>query len=266
MCIRDGNGIGIKVDSVLLDGEPYDELNEKLSGGLVRFAKREEQPNYKWKGPIFEGRNQITSDGDPDRFTLNPFVFKISDAEDNLLLSRWDPLDFNNPDKELWQINPNDTDFDDILERRLPVQRFAMSDELLDQVGIDPDDLSDHFVNRANWLKSKIAEAEANGQEALAEAYRSRYFAVEFFTQSTGPTVLENRLLSRVPLRQLYRHTLRGDNNMQPIPFIDNSAFGPLEVDMNKPWDLLYYFGAYDGDLMAGYCTGTLSLPVVLKS
>jgi hypothetical protein len=255
-------GIGIKITGATLDGEPLDELSSKLEGGLVRFAKREAQPNYKWKGPIFEGRNQITSDGDPDRFTVNPFVLTMSDADDNLLLSRFDPLDFNHPDRELWQINPNDPNFDEILERRLPVQRFAMSNELMAQVGIDPNDLSDHFTNRSNWLKSKILEAEANGKEALAESYRSRYFAVEFFTQSTGPTVLSNRLLSRIPLRQLYKHTLRGDKSMEPIPFVDKNFFAPFKIDEEKPWEMMYYLGAYDGDLMAGWCTGTLSLSV----
>lgn len=256
------NGIGIKVTGVTIDGEVDSNLTQKLQGGLVRFDKRKEQPNYKWKGPIFEGRNQITSDGDPDRFTLNPFVFTVSNANDDQVLSRFDPMDFNDPDKELWRINPNDPNFDEIVERRLPIQRFAMSNELMTQMGIDPDDLTDHFINRMTWLKSKIMEAEAQGKDALAEAYRSRYFAVNFFTQSTGPTVLNNRLLSRISLRQLYKHTLRGNQSMLPHPFVDQSFFEGYEVDAVQPWDLLYYLGGYDGDLMAGFCSGTLSIPV----
>lgn len=257
------SGIGIKVTNVSLDGFDLPDLTSQLKGGLVRFEPRPQQPDWPWKGPIFEGRNQITSDGDPDRFTLNPFVLSVSDPTDSRkVLQRFDPLDVHNPDKQLWQINPNDPDFDEILERRLPKQRFALSNELLVQVGIDPNDVNSHFVNRANWLKSKILEAEANDQLALAEAYKSRYYAVQFFTQSTGPTVLENRLLSRIPLRQLYHHTIRGTQAMQPPPIVDQSFFGKYLVDTSEPWDTLYYLGAYDGDLMAGWCTGTLSLPV----
>ncbi len=257
-------GIGIKVVSVTLEGQPCEDIEAKLMGGLVRFEPRPEQPDWKWKGPIFEGRNQITSDGDPDRFTLSPFVFSIATANDEPVLKRFDPLDFNDPGKLLWQIHPGDPGFDAILKRRLPKQRFALSNELLSQIGIDPDNIGNYFVNRADWLQGKILEAQASGKTALAEAYKSRYFAVNFFTQSTGPTVLSNRLLSRVPLRQLYRHSIRGTREMKPAPLLNAAYFAPYKVDMEKEWEIMYYLGAFDGDLLSGWCTGTLSLPVSL--
>lgn len=257
------NGIGIKVTGIQVDGIPFTGLS-KLIGGAVRFEKRPQQPNWPWRGPIFEGRNQITSDGDPDRFTLNPFVISISDLQDNVVLRRFDPLNMQEPDQLLWQINPSLPDFDEIVKRRLPRQRFALSNELLVQVGIDPDNMDQHFVNRAIWLQEKILEAEALGREALAQSFRSRYFAVNFFTQSTGPTVLANRLLSRIPLRQLYKHSIRGNEQMQPVPFVDPKIFAPLTVNTKDDWEILYYLGAYDGDLLAGWCSGTLSLPVSL--
>ena len=265
-------GIGLKVTQVEVNGEAYAPL-AKLIGGLVRFDRRPQQPKWPWRGPIFEGRNQITSDGDPDRFTVNPFVFGVYEPNDDpdpgtdtLVLQRFDPLRFSEPDAELWQINPTESDFNDILERRLPLQRFALSNELLEQMGLDPNELDQYFVNRENWLRSKIMEAEANGQSALAESFKSRLFAVNFFTQSTGPTVLANRLLSRIPLRQLYHHTIRGDHTMQPAPFVNTAYFDTLTLDSVTPWDILYYMGGYDGDLMAGWCTGTLSIPVTVNS
>ena len=259
-------GIGIKVTKLDLDGfplneldKPYQDLAERLTGGLVRFEKRSLGSGWNWEGPIFEGRNQITSDGDPDRFTLNPFVFSLSSPYDELVLRRFDPLDLANPNKPLIDVFPNDP-----LVRRLPLQRFAMSTELMNQVGIDPDLLEQHFVNRAQWLQEKIAQAEASENPAMAEAYRSRLYAVNFFTQSTGPTVLSNRLLSRISLRQLYHHTIRGVNTpgMEPFPFAKQDFFSPLKVDTSKEWEILYYLGAFDGDLMAGWASGTLSLPV----
>ena len=254
-------GIGIKVSSVKLDGVDYPQLS-KLVNGLVRFEGRKEQTNWPWKRAIFEGRNQITSDGDPDRFTINPFVFSIADSQDNPVLKRFDPLDMEDVNKQLWEINPKLDRFDEILDRRLPKQRFALSNELLGQVGIDPTKLSNHFTNRANWLKSKILEAQANNQLALAESFKSRLFGVNFFTQSTGPTVLENRLLSRIPLRQLYHHSIRGTSSMEPPTLVNTDFFKGLQVDVNNDWDILYYMGAYDGDLMCGWCSGTLSIPV----
>lgn len=250
-------GIGIRVTEVKWNGIKSPSLTQSLAGSLVRFEGNPNIKDYKWRGPIFEGRNQIVSDGDPDRFTLTPFVISLSDQEhDEAFLRRFDPLDMDHPYDQLYTIFPNDP-----LVRRLPVQRFAMSQELLDELGIS--DLDNHFVNRANWLKSKVMEAEANGQDALAEAFKSRLFAVNFFTKATGPTVLENRLLSRVSLRQLYHHTIRGTEDMLPAPMVNQSYFGPYQVDVTKDWDILYYLGGYDGDLMSGWCTGTLSLPVI---
>jgi len=257
-------GIGLTVTEVSLNGQPYEPLN-KLLGALVRFEGRKEQSGWPWRGPIFEGRNQITSDGDPDRFTINPFVFAIYDTNDNAILRRFDPLDFEKPNKQLFEINPTESNFDAILERRLPKQRFALSNELLEQMGLDPAELDQYFIRRENWLRSKILEAEANGQDALAEGFRSRLFGVDFFTQSTGPTVLANRLLSRIPLRQLYHHTIRGTRDMGPQPYVNEPYFDSLAIDIETPWEILYYMGGYDGDLMAGWSTGTLSLPVKPK-
>ena len=250
-------GIGILVKEVQINGEVVSDLTEKMKGFLCRFANRPKS-NGPFNGPIFEGRNQITSDGDPDRFTVNPFVFTISSPDDSkMVLSRFDPLDMNCPDKQLYQIFPND-----VVSRRLPYQRFAMSEDGLAQVGLTMDSLSTYFQNRMTWLKTKIVEAEAINNPALAEAYKSRLYAVNFFTQATGPTVLANRLLSRIPLRQLYHHTIRGNASMEPIPMADQEFFGPYVIDTEKEWEILYYLGQYDGDLMAGWCSGTLSIPI----
>ncbi|MBN7814665.1 hypothetical protein [Algoriphagus pacificus] len=250
-------GIGILVNKVEIDGELAPELDQKMKGALCRFANRPES-NGPFKGPIFEGRNQITSDGDPDRFTVNPFVFTVSTPDDSkTILSRFDPLDFEHPERQLYKVFPNE-----IVDRRLPYQRFALSDEGLAQIGWSSDTLSTYFENRMNWLKGKIVEAEAVDKKGLAEAYRSRLYAVNFFTQATGPTVLANRLLSRIPLRQLYSHTIRGNSSMNPVPVADQEFFGPYQIDTEKEWKILYYLGQYDGDLMAGWCSGTLDIPL----
>ncbi len=250
-------GIGILVNKVEIDGVLVPDLDSKLKGALCRFANRPIS-NGPYKGPIFEGRNQITSDGDPDRFTVNPFLFTISTPDDSkTVLSRFDPLDFDKPDDQLYQVFPNDK-----VDRRLPYQRFALSETGLNQIGLTSDDLNTYFQNRMNWLKGKIVEAEATNKTALAEAFRSRLYAVNFFTQATGPTVLANRLLSRIPLRQLYKHSIRGNAYMDPIPKVDAEFFSPHQIDMEKDWEILYYMGQYDGDLMAGWCSGTLDIPL----
>ncbi|MDG1278900.1 MAG: hypothetical protein P8O16_16585 [Algoriphagus sp.] len=255
--VYNSRGIGILVNKVEVDGEIVPDLNQKMKGALCRFANRPAS-NGPYKGPIFEGRNQITSDGDPDRFTVNPFLFTISTPDDaKTILSRFDPLDFEFPDKQLYQVFPNEK-----VDRRLPYQRFALSDKGLAQIGLTSDDLNTYFENRMNWLKGKIVEAEAVNKPALAEAYRSRLYAVNFFTQATGPTVLANRLLSRIPLRQLYRHSIRGNSSMIPVPMADQEFFGPYQIDTEKEWQILYYLGQYDGDLMAGWCSGTLDIPL----
>ncbi|WP_296701864.1 hypothetical protein [Algoriphagus sp.] len=255
--VYNSRGIGILVNKVEIDGESVPELNQKMKGALCRFANRPAS-NGPYKGPIFEGRNQITSDGDPDRFTVNPFLFSISTPDDSkTILSRFDPLDPEHPDCQLYKIFPNEK-----IDRRLPYQRFALSDEGLAQIGLTSEELNTYFENRMIWLKGKIVEAEAVNKTALAEAYRSRLYAVNFFTQATGPTVLANRLLSRIPLRQLYKHSIRGNSSMLPVPMVDQEFFGSLQIDTEKEWQILYYLGQYDGDLMAGWCSGTLDIPL----
>lgn len=36
---------------------------------------------------------------------------------------------------------------------------------------------------------------------------------------------------------------------------------GTLTIDTKRDWDILYYIGAYDGDLMSGFIQGCLSIP-----
>jgi hypothetical protein len=50
---------------------------------------------------------------------------------------------------------------------------------------------------------------------------------------------------------------------MQPVPVFDETFFAPFRVDMSQEWEILYYLGQYDGDLMTGFCSGTLSIPVL---
>lgn len=255
------DGIGVKVSGVSIRGVENDVVSDRLKGAKVRFTAKG-VPDHEHVGPVFEGRNQIVSDGDPDRFTVNPFVFHLEDREGNTILQRFDPISLEKPDAQLWTLDPEE------YYQRFPRQRFPGSRELLDQIGVA--DAEQHFQDRIQWLKSKIAEALAVGKEALAEAYRTRLFGVEFFTKATGPTVLDNRLASRIPLRQLYIHPVRGTADMQPPIIADDSAFDPgdsldlggkLQIDRSVDWDALYYLGGYDGDLMTGFCSGTLSIP-----
>jgi len=261
------DGIGMQVTQVLDRGQGSATLTDRLSGMQVRFAS-DGVPGHDSKGPIFEGRNQIVSDGDPDRFTLNPLVFQVRKADpndsDRVVVQRFDPLVVEEPYRPLYEIVDNAQYI-----QRWPTQRFPTSDVLLAQLGID--NAEQHFVRRAQWLEEKIAEAEALGRSGLAEAYRTRRFGVEFFTQATGPTVLENRLASRIPLRQLYKHELRGSPQLEPTVIAQASVLDPgghngtFEVLTDVPWPIQYYLGGYDGDLMAGFATGFVRLPYLIR-
>ena len=274
-------GIGVRVVGARLGGRPQEALTRRLleMDARVRITKEgvrmpAEGPHF--AGPIFEGRNQIDSDGDPDRFTVNPFVVQVltyapkagseTAFDRHVLLGRYDPLDARpgaDPQPPLYRLTEFDAYYD-----RLPKQRFGNSGALLAKLGIaDP---TAHFTSRKEWLGGRIAVAEALGRPGLAEAYRSRAYAVGFFSEATGPTVLADRLASRIPLRQLYQHPVRGGRETSPPPIIDaeSTLFGNISpnftIDVTKPWNVLYYLGAYDGDLMAGYAEGTLSVPVTI--
>lgn len=274
-------GINVSVNNVTIDGKRHAKACAALNKGKIRFLTRNSKriPSkdqwsrnhipYRWRGPIFEGRNQIVSDGDYDRFTLNPFVIDVSDPiNDKSIIRRFDPLDKENPDAELWQISDPYT-----FQHRLPHQRFNVSNQLLNTIGVNDPDV--HFQLRLNWLKSKVLEfdsllkstndsAKINTYQALKEYYQSRAYCVNFFTNADGVTVKENRLASRIPLKLSYNHKISGSKGTNPPPFADQSFFKNigLKVDSITPWSISYYFGAYDGDLMVGYTEGSITIPV----
>jgi hypothetical protein len=49
---------------------------------------------------------------------------------------------------------------------------------------------------------------------------------------------------------------------MNPLPLADTEFFAPYQIDSEKEWEILYYLGQYDGDLMVGWCSGTLDIPL----
>lgn len=254
-------GIGIKVDDVTIMGPASDclaELTRRLVGGAMRFTS-DGFPHWQRHGPIFEGRNQVVSDGDPDRFMVTPCIMQICDTQEQVVLQRFDPVDMQQPFTPLLDI----TDQRIVREcGHLPSQRFANSATQLQQLGVS--DAAAHFQTRSAWLASKVAESEAIGNRDLAEAYRSRQYAVDFFTKSTGPTVFDNRLASRIPLRLLYQHQLRGTQAMaeEGPALVAQPLLGPgFAIDTNKPWLATYYLGGYDGDLFTGYCSGSIRIP-----
>ena len=61
---------------------------------------------------------------------------------------------------------------------------------------------------------------------------------------------------------------------MKPPIIVDDASFDPnpedisaavvdgkLVIDKKEPWDITFYIGAYDGDLMSGFIDGTITLP-----
>jgi len=143
-----------------IDGETVPGLDQKMKGALcpLRQPSSIERPNT--KGLILEGRNQITSDGEPrSKFTVNPFVFTISTPWwSKLILSRFDPLDFDKPDDQLYKYFQNTK-----VDRRLPTKIRTFRRWISTKSVLTSDDLK-YRSRKAEWIgsKEKLSKLEAN--------------------------------------------------------------------------------------------------------
>jgi hypothetical protein len=124
--------------------------------------------------------------------------------------------------------------------------------EVSEAVGVY--DAFGYFRDRRKYLEKRIAEAEhalpaASGSERAAlradiGACRSRVHQLEHWG---------DRIISKVQMRCDWAFSING-------PQAAEGDFGG-NVVVDQPWQVSYWFGGWDGDLLSGWFRGTLSIP-----
>ncbi len=203
--------------------------------------------------PVFAGRNDITASGSYESFPIVPFDLSISDGPRELVRAN-DPISPAYPDvyNDIWKI-PNSTFY----PARLPREHVANSLETLNFLGIADNNPVGYFNDRAVWLNERIRAAEAAGDQAALQGYRSRLYMLYFFTGSGGTTPQSRRLETRLPLVTYWQHDLIGNRR-----HVDAALLGSARVRQDAPWHTAYWMGGYEGDLMICGCGGSLYIPL----
>lgn len=88
------------------------------------------------------------------------------------------------------------------------------------------------------------SKAEIDQLNAQVESYRSRIYQLEHWG---------DRVISKIQTRLAWKHDINGPQQAEG----DLGGY----VDTSIPWQIKYWFGGWDGDLLLGYMRGTLSVP-----
>jgi hypothetical protein len=233
---------GVFVTDVQYGGKRYKPGYEALHKGKVRWLPNGDRRN----GPRFELRNTITYfPGDGIFMPIVPFHLLIESREKTVSLERDDPLDPANPTKQIWQMSDH-TEY----ARRCPVNWFDTSDEVMEAICVDgPNGLNAYFQMRKEWLQLQL---DQENDPVLREAYKNRLYVIHFFSSQKADG---RRLETRLSAKAVWDFSLHG----KPSILGEEKLMGKIES--SKPWQVNFWMGGFDGDLMRGYMRGSLNIP-----
>lgn len=237
--------IGVTVRSATFQGARYDG-----APGLIGAKVYLDGTDFPLPGPTFESRNSTVGSDDTFAFVVNPFNLRIQNDETGVMLTATDFVDPANPDKALWQINDPS-----VYGRRLPSCVTIGDTEVAEVINVF--DSYGYFRDRRLYLEKLIRDAcaerdgatkEQCGQlDARIESYKSRIYQLEHWG---------DRVISKIRTRVGWEHTINGPQK------VEGNLGG--YADATQPWNVRYWFGGWDGDLLLGYARGTLSVPFTL--
>lgn len=231
--------VGVTVRSVTFDGDAWDGVHP-LVGAKVSLHGTDDV----FTGPIFESRNNIVGSDDSMAFVINPFELEI--AKGDVRLHAVDHLNPADHDQQIWQIN-NPA----LYGRRYPTAFADNSAEA--QQAISVFDGYAYFRGRRAFLADEIARHEkelpgTTGEaraklQVLIEQARTRIYQLEFWG---------DRVINKLGFRLEWEFDINGRQEASNLG-------GTADVD--QPWHVRFWFGAWDGDLLIGYMRGTISIP-----
>ncbi|HEX6042422.1 hypothetical protein, partial [Longimicrobium sp.] len=230
--------VGVNVRRVLFNGVPYAD-GEALFGD-ARLSLEGRNPPF--PGPIFESRNNIVGSDDEMMFIINPFDLAVYPsgkgalpAGGELLRAR-DYLDPCDRERRVWEIEDPST-----YARRLPSRFVYPSSEPLEALQIH--NPQRYFDRRVAWL---VAERDRATDPLRKQELTSRIFQIQLWGM---------RVWNKLQFLLEYDFRVNGEQT------VDDRVRALGTVDTEHPWHFTCWFGGWDGDLLVGYCKGTLAIP-----
>lgn len=233
--------VGVNVREVRFDGARFPAGQALLGGARLNL----EGANPPFDGPIFESRNNIVGSDDTMMFIMNPFDLAVYPpgegslpAPGDALLRATDFLDPVRPKLPVWEIEDPST-----YARRLPSKWVKCSDEVLDLLQVyDP---KRYFDRRLAWLNTEL-QRQSDPDSLAAQQLKSRIYQIELWGKRVWAT---------------YAFQLNYDFRVNGEQTVHERLRGLGEFDTEHPWHFTCWYGGWDGDLLVGYCKGTLSIP-----
>jgi hypothetical protein len=221
---------------------PSKKIESLLKGAELRLLN----------DPVFELRNQIVGDG-INRIAppIVPFDLQLG-GDDNVLVRRSDPLCPGKPDQKIWELSPDD------FACRVPTTYRHLSDEVVETIFPPPLDTGDPnalFNNYFNLRRLTLLQWLSETADPLeAAGYRARIRMIDSHTSTSilEPGLIENRL----GLQCVWSHPIRGHD-----AFVCEDLVGC--VDLDRPWHTRFWMGGWDGDLLIGWMSGRVELPLI---
>ena len=238
-----GISIGVDVNDVLFDGQPYfGPARDALVGARLYL----EGTNPPFPGPTYDSRNNIVGSDDNMAFVVNPFQLALRQGqpgEESLLITAEDYLNPARPEQKIWEIEDPET-----YARRLPVTFSSNSTPA--QAAIRAFDGAVYFQDRVKFLRKRIADLEKQRvpdlETRLAELH-TRIWQIDFWA---------SRIETKLAFQLTYSFNVNG-----PQKVIDRAGALKGEIDCGQPWPVTFWFGSWDGDLLIGWMQGSLSVP-----
>ncbi len=244
-----GRDIGVYVKSVRVfrpgatRGEPW-EAGAGLIGAKVNLTGS--KPPF--DGPIFESRNNTTGSDDTMSFVVDPFHLRIEKDQPRVQIQAVDYIDPKHRDLELWEIsNPKR------YARRLTSKFTVQDQEVAAAIGVyDP---YGYFRDRRQFLERLRGRYQAE-LHRLEPDQRDRARKLEYQIQTCESRLHQidfwgERVTSKLQSKVAWEHDINGEQRFE--------ADVGGQVDLRQPWQVRYWFGGWDGDLLIGYLRGWLS-------
>lgn len=232
---------GVVVRSVSFDGVADAGRTKALLGARVDLLG----------SPKFVSTNNTVGSDDTMAFLVEPFHLRIThDAPHDgrnvpVRIEAEDYLIPGNPGVTAVEI-PNPA----VYAPRMSV--FAPQPSAAANQAIGVFDEYGYFRDRLRWLRERIASDRTSPDEK--QAYRSRVFQIE---------VWGDRVINKLGFQAIWSHATNGPQrfDVDPPQLAGKLLGGCVLTD--QPWAVNYWFGGWDGDLLAGYMAGSLNIPFV---
>jgi len=238
-----GPQIGVRITQAQED----DYVHSNLLGARVRFV-----------GAELVERNGIVVRN--DRFAIDPLLVRIEkphriDGVYKPILERLDLLDPERPHITLMEADA------DQLRRRQLQGGFTDNSEIVARATCLPSAADDELVrNRQHRQKMLVALRETTDPKTKPNDYAALTTRINQLDILQSWWELSVKPGKRVPDRRARQLALLADG--WNIGLNGPAEHNIIGADEDKPWDLSFWMGGWDGDALCGYIKGKLNIPL----